>query len=150
MLVSCPSHKSPTGHNHCKIPTNKRRGRKDLWKGCLQLATVLSTVNVCVCVCECMFLCIPMFLFSPEMSYVVYPYVCMHAFWQYSCLPGECLSRDQQHAYPRCQNVVSSKQSDDMLSVIQAAHTHLRWVQQAALEPGVLQIKSRISVKLGH
>lgn len=50
MLVSCPSHKSPTGHNHCKIPTNKRRGRKDLWKGCLQLATVLSTVNVCVCV----------------------------------------------------------------------------------------------------
>lgn len=113
--LSCPSHNSPIG------PCHRERDEKDreVWKCCLDptiLPTVKSYVSVCVCVGR---------ILSPSLSaYTNCLPSCLSVCARACILTESSFARKMslqrpaacRHSSPRCQNVVSSKQSDDILS----------------------------------
>lgn len=154
IFLFCPSHNSPIGHCHRNREKNPRGGRQrgvKVLPGRLQACLLLNLSYVCVCVLS---------LSSSACSNVLPSCLSVHS---RACIltvssfarkislqrPTACC-----HSSPRCQNVVSSKQSDDILSVIQSASIYSHWIEQTAPAP-VIQMEdtsgvSSILIILGH
>lgn len=118
--LSCPSLDSPIGPCHLK----KNEEDREVWKCCLDPA-IMPTVKSLVCVCVDNFL-------SPGLSARTNcPPSCLSACVCACVLTVSSFAKEtslwrppaRRHSSPRCQNVVSSKQSDDIPSVIQTART---------------------------
>lgn len=119
--LSCPSRDSPIGPCHLK----KNEEDREVWKCCLDPA-IMPTVKSLVCVCVWITFCLPACL----LAQIVRP-SCLSACVCACVLTVSSFAKEtslwrppaRRHSSPRCQNVVSSKQSDDIPSVIQTART---------------------------
>lgn len=123
---SCPLHNSPSGCCHCKRGTwdMKKTERCESTAWTLQSYLLLkSFVSPRGCVDVLFLWALFLWICVPKLSAILFICVCacMH-FDSIFLFPEKCLSGDRQHAATllwRCQNFVSSKQSDDILLVIQ-------------------------------